>query len=89
MKLSKLLREYFSDDVCHCNTSVIIPDETQELVRLAITLLDGVVGSEVELSTDLLETVPAVYSLLQIPCVTHTVEVFLNPESGNIEECYN
>ena len=58
VKLSKVLSDYFSDDVCQCHTSVIIPDVSQELVTLAITLLDGVVWSDVELSTDLLQCIP-------------------------------
>ena len=63
LQQSRILSEHFTSEVCSCNLSVIIPDLNTNLVRLAITLLEQG-SSDMELTTDLLDTVAPVFSLL-------------------------
>ena len=88
LQQSRILSEHFTSEVCSCNLSVIIPDLNTDLVRLAITLLEQG-SSDMELTTDLLDTVAPVFSLLQTQCVSPNEEGFLNPDTGNIQVCIN
>ena len=85
LKHSKLLSEHFKEVCCECSKTVILPDVNSDIASLAITLLE----SDMEPAQHMLETVAAVYSLLEVHLVPTTEESFLNEKTGNIEVSNN